>query len=862
MMLRVVFFILCVFSAGVCGAGTILIEANGSGDFVTIQAGIDAAAPGDVVVLGDGVYTGEGNRDIDFAGKAMTVRSANGPEHCIIDCEGSESESHRGFNFHSGEDKSSVLEGITVTNGVELHGGGINCESGPLIRNCRLIGNRACGVHHEGEGGDSMRTTGDPEVVDCVFVDSSTDVHANLFCPMGSPVFERCRFEGSGLLIGSNEYGGQWKGTIRYCVFDIRPEPGFYRMAVETYVGAHQHSGELIVENSLFFCTSGIYLSHQALAPGVTGVIRNNVIVSSQAGEGFGVLYRMHKSTPLITGNIITGFKEGIYFTYDSSYDERIAQIRYNNLWDNTFNTWIDAYRSEFELVGLGGNISADPVFIDRGVRDFRLVGGSPCIDGGDPEFVAGEGETDFAGKERVVDGDFDGAAVVDMGAFEYDPSGEFCAVGWFGEFGRIDSRTGEGQLIRTDMPPRLQALAWSRDGVLYAGREDDLFVLDPQTGETEHVLSFRCDIRGMAFGRSGELYVTSEHSTAHRFRTIDVETGEVHEKGELWGDGLKAQGLAFSPDGVLYAIHPHRVEPYSYDLFTVDLDDAEMHVVGSYPAVTAGVSQSITFTQDGRLWAIGANVFAQLDPADGSIIGTPIQLEGEYRGLASLWVAPNEAPVADAGDDVEAYAGIDGAAEVVLDGSGSYDGDGDELDFRWLLDGEEIGSGVRPSVELGVGEYSIELIVSDGWDESSDEVVVTVVGAVETSVRVLPRVINVTSRGRGVAAIMDLPEGIVAADIAGDYGVVFEPGGLEARYWRVVGNEGKWRLYALFERDEVVDALGGEGSVEVNVACRLLSGRYLFGSDKVKVIGNARKRVQRGTGARSGRVGGSVRRR
>ena len=87
------------------------------GDYSTIQAGIDAAAVGDTVLVTDGTYTGQGNRDLDFEGKAITVQSENGPNNCIINCEGSWDAERQGFYFHSGETNSSVVRGLTIRNG-------------------------------------------------------------------------------------------------------------------------------------------------------------------------------------------------------------------------------------------------------------------------------------------------------------------------------------------------------------------------------------------------------------------------------------------------------------------------------------------------------------------------------------------------------------------------------------------------------------------------------------------------------------------------------------------------------------------------------------------------------------------------
>ena len=57
------------------------------GDEPTIQAGIDAAAEGDTVLVAPGVYKGEGNRNILIDSKWVVLKSEAGPERTIIDCE-------------------------------------------------------------------------------------------------------------------------------------------------------------------------------------------------------------------------------------------------------------------------------------------------------------------------------------------------------------------------------------------------------------------------------------------------------------------------------------------------------------------------------------------------------------------------------------------------------------------------------------------------------------------------------------------------------------------------------------------------------------------------------------------------------
>lgn len=108
------------------------------GTFATIQAAVDAAADGDVVVVADGVYTGEGNKNVDLKGKAVTVKSASGAASCVIDRQGTGT----GFRVARGEGQDARIEGFTIVNGRNFNGGGIYLAGAvATIANSIIIGN-------------------------------------------------------------------------------------------------------------------------------------------------------------------------------------------------------------------------------------------------------------------------------------------------------------------------------------------------------------------------------------------------------------------------------------------------------------------------------------------------------------------------------------------------------------------------------------------------------------------------------------------------------------------------------------------------------------------------------------------------
>jgi len=95
----IVLYLILVLPAA---ARTWLINPQGTGDAPTIAAAIDSVAlMDDIIELADGIYTGDGNRDLPPIDKNVVIRSeSDDPTACIIDLEGSADEPHHGFTFY------------------------------------------------------------------------------------------------------------------------------------------------------------------------------------------------------------------------------------------------------------------------------------------------------------------------------------------------------------------------------------------------------------------------------------------------------------------------------------------------------------------------------------------------------------------------------------------------------------------------------------------------------------------------------------------------------------------------------------------------------------------------------------------
>ena len=401
-------------------------DPNGNGmswgtAFDTIADGIDAASDGDTVQVADGDYTGPGNRDLVISdpNAAITVKSQNGPDNCIIDCDGGGSNYHRAFSITNSSGEVTHLEGFTIINGYIYndHGGAIWCTgywvggeepvwtSGALSVTDCVFENNKCTLGGLG-GAIALASLSGGAIIDCTFIDNESaggavafnnvDQHTNHFDIIN------CQFIGNRSTafcgaLGADQY---LEATITNCRFAGNWAP----------YGGGAMSCANDCELTFINCTmSGNRANSNAGAINITDdseVVLENCILwgDDQHNELSGPEISLHsRSSVIVTYSDIAGGEEDITLAGDSTVTWGDGNIESDALFDSP-GYWTDPHHTPDSW--------SDDVWNDGTYRLSVDTSTSPCIDAGDYE--ADLEDPDLDGNDRVQ------RCEVDMGAYEY----------------------------------------------------------------------------------------------------------------------------------------------------------------------------------------------------------------------------------------------------------------------------------------------------------------------------------------------------------------------------------------------------------------------------------------------------------
>jgi hypothetical protein len=406
---------LCVGIALLAWAGVVAGDTHYVASGQSIQAVIDdpTVAGGDVIEVAPGTYTGPGRTEtvpalVSFKGKAIRLRSSGGPAVTTIDGTGY----YHVVQCVSGEGADTVLEGFTITGGnaddlggpeppVHAGGGGMfNRDSSPTVRNCIFQGNSA-GTFG---GGGMFNDGGSPIVRDCTF-------NSNVANPFGA--------------CGGGMHDRSGSATVTDCTFSGNSAGG----------GGGGLCGGSVVTN----CTFSENGAEVAGGIDNAGVVTNCTFNSNNAIQGGGGIGRAGAVANCVFVNNFSLFGAGgirsdgvvvnCAFLNNDSLD--VGAVEGAGTVTNCIVWWDKAPMARVQIGGScvvtysdvkggfpgAGNLDADPLFV--GSEDLHLSTGSPCIDAGTNTPPGGLPATDLDGNPRSLDGNGDGAAVADMGAYE-----------------------------------------------------------------------------------------------------------------------------------------------------------------------------------------------------------------------------------------------------------------------------------------------------------------------------------------------------------------------------------------------------------------------------------------------------------
>lgn len=399
------FLLLLLIACGeACAQATLHVPA----DYATIQQAIDNAADGDTVLVGPGTYY----EQIVFGTHQISVESSDGRDVTTIDATflgpvvtfssaSTRQTKLKGFTITRGKGSyggikiyqgSPTIEGNTVTNNLgEGAGNGVSAEFSSALIIDNYITNNANDTEYNGGGGGGGIYVGGSQ---CADASCGVEIRGNVIDGNSVDRFT----SGGGIDVNSGGYVKIFDNIIRNNTAPT--EGGGISMVNSTQA---QIEDNLFVDNQ---APSGANVYWLTPAGDRGAFLINNTIVGGDVyADGFDTSSR-------IINNVIS-FPGGTAI-YCGNFTTTTPIVMNNDAYTNG-GTSYGGLCAGFD--GTGGNISDQPIF--RGANDYRLAAGSPGIDAGANPFATET--TDILGNPRIVDGNGDGVATIDMGAYEFD---------------------------------------------------------------------------------------------------------------------------------------------------------------------------------------------------------------------------------------------------------------------------------------------------------------------------------------------------------------------------------------------------------------------------------------------------------
>ncbi len=407
-------------------------------DYETIQAALDASAPGDTVMVACGTYY---EHDIELKG-GVFLKGEGWPSTCVtIDAQG------QGRVLHAAQSPLLYeIAGLTITGGdadqsIEFTGKGgglcLRLDVRINVHECQFVDNAATSG-----GGAFLQNGSDVEMSNCDFLQNRALAAGAFDQGNGVSVFDDCRFTGNETTNGSTiQLSSDSQATLAVCTVSDNLGWGVkIGLPSSLHVSASQFMGnssggilafegaQIQVLDSYFLENTGpgiyfesgsgglvedCYFKDQRGVNGVgivcdtsnptieycifignegdqgalkcmviqvgSPVIRHCTFWNNLGAESGGIWVELTTSPVIVENTIISGSLGGPGLYCSSDYTSEV-ELSCSNIFGNYGGDWVECIADQ---LGQNGNISRDPRFCDPGSEDLRLAANSPCMPDG-----------------------------------------------------------------------------------------------------------------------------------------------------------------------------------------------------------------------------------------------------------------------------------------------------------------------------------------------------------------------------------------------------------------------------------------------------------------------------------------------